>query len=115
MTWPGSALILQAARADGGLHPAVGAGGAPASARLAAHQPERRALECPIGPWATIHPHTKARKKTMIILGLVLFVIGLVAAIPILVTIGLVVAVLGLVLMVLGRSGRPVRGRHHYW
>jgi uncharacterized membrane protein len=68
-----------------------------------------------MGPWATIHPNTKARKKTMIILGLVLFVIGLVAAIPILQTIGLVVAVLGLVLMVLGRSGRPVRGRHHYW
>ena len=50
----------------------------------------------------------------MIILGLLLFVIGLIAAIPILQTVGLVVAGLGLVLMLFGRSGRPV-GRRHYW
>lgn len=51
----------------------------------------------------------------MIILGLVLFVIGLVAGIAILQTVGLLVAALGLILMVLGRSGRPIGGRHHYW
>jgi uncharacterized membrane protein YiaA len=51
----------------------------------------------------------------MIVLGLVLFVIGLIAAIPTLQTIGLVIAALGVVLMVLGRMGRPIRGRHHYW
>jgi membrane-bound ClpP family serine protease len=51
----------------------------------------------------------------MIILGLVLFVIGLLAKIAILETIGLVVLVIGVVLMVLGSTGRAVAGRRHYW
>jgi len=51
----------------------------------------------------------------MIILGLVLMLLGFILAIPILWTIGIVVAVIGLVLMLLGRSGRSVGGRPHYW
>jgi len=51
----------------------------------------------------------------MIILGVVLLVIGLVAAIPILETLGVVLAVVGLALFVLGSMGRPVGGRRHYW
>jgi Family of unknown function (DUF6131) len=51
----------------------------------------------------------------MIILGLVLFVIGLLANISILTTIGIIVAIIGLVLLVLGSVGRPVGGRRHYW
>ncbi|MDA8435126.1 MAG: DUF6131 family protein [Actinomycetales bacterium] len=51
----------------------------------------------------------------MIILGLVLFVIGLLAKIAILETLGLIVLVVGIVLMVLGSTGRAVAGRRHYW
>ncbi len=51
----------------------------------------------------------------MIILGLILMLIGLVAAIPILWSVGIVLALVGLVLLVLGRSGHAVGGRHHYW
>jgi len=51
----------------------------------------------------------------MIILGLVLMLLGFVLSIPILWTVGIVVLIVGLVLMVLGRSGRSVGGRAHYW
>jgi Family of unknown function (DUF6131) len=51
----------------------------------------------------------------MIILGLILLVIGFVAAIPILWTIGIIVLLIGLILMVLGMAGRAVGGRRHYW
>jgi hypothetical protein len=51
----------------------------------------------------------------MIVIGLVLLLLGLVLAIPILTTAGVIVLIIGLVLMLLGRSGRPVRGRAHYW
>jgi uncharacterized membrane protein HdeD (DUF308 family) len=48
-------------------------------------------------------------------LGVVLFVIGLLAHISILTTIGIIVAVIGLVLLVMGSMGRPVGSRRHYW
>lgn len=51
----------------------------------------------------------------MIILGLILLIIGLVAAIPILWTIGVIVLVVGLILALLGTMGRAVGGRRHYW
>jgi len=51
----------------------------------------------------------------MIILGLILLLIGFLAAIPIVWTIGLVVLVVGLVLLLLGAIGRGVGGRRHYW
>lgn len=51
----------------------------------------------------------------MIILGLVLMLLGFVLAIPILWTIGIILAIVGLVLMLLGRGGRQVGGRAHYW
>ena len=51
----------------------------------------------------------------MITLGLILMLIGLIAAIPILWTVGLVLLVVGAVLMLLGRSGRQMGGRAHYW
>ena len=51
----------------------------------------------------------------MIILGLVLLLIGFLAGIPILWTLGLILLVIGLILMVLGRSGRKVGGRAHYF
>ncbi len=51
----------------------------------------------------------------MIILGLVLFIIGLIVPIPLLETIGIVLVVIGLILALLGTMGRAVGGRRHYW
>ena len=51
----------------------------------------------------------------MIILGLILLIIGFVAKIAILWTIGIIVLVVGLILLILGRMGRPVGGRRHYY
>ena len=53
--------------------------------------------------------------KVMIITGLLILLLGLLLNIGVLTTVGLVVAIVGLVLMVLGRSGRTVGGRAHYW
>jgi hypothetical protein len=51
----------------------------------------------------------------MIILGLVLFLIGLLTGIGILETIGIVLMVVGIILFVLGRTGRSVGGRAHWY
>jgi len=51
----------------------------------------------------------------MIIAGLLLMLIGFLVGVPILWTIGIVVAIVGLVLLLVGRSGRRVGGRAHYW
>jgi hypothetical protein len=51
----------------------------------------------------------------MIVLGLVLLLIGAVLGIGILWTIGIILLIVGCVLMLLGRSGRQVGGRAHYW
>ncbi len=51
----------------------------------------------------------------MITLGVILLIIGLVAAIPILWTLGILLVVIGLILAVLGSMGRAIGGRPHYW
>jgi hypothetical protein len=51
----------------------------------------------------------------MIVLGVVLLVIGFIASIPILWTIGLVLVVVGAVLALVGRTGRKVGGRAHWY
>jgi hypothetical protein len=51
----------------------------------------------------------------MFTLGIVLIIIGAVANIPILYSIGVILAVVGAALFVLGRMGRAVGGRRHYW
>ncbi|HEY2657450.1 MAG TPA: DUF6131 family protein [Solirubrobacteraceae bacterium] len=51
----------------------------------------------------------------MIVLGLILLIVGFVASISILWTIGLVLLVVGLILALLGRTGRAVGGRAHYY
>lgn len=51
----------------------------------------------------------------MIVLGVILLIIGFIAAIPILWTIGIVLLIVGLVLEVLGSTGRAVAGRRHYY
>lgn len=57
----------------------------------------------------------KRAQPSVIILGLILLLLGAVLAIPILWTIGIILVVVGLVLMLLGRAGRQVGGRAHYW
>jgi uncharacterized membrane protein HdeD (DUF308 family) len=51
----------------------------------------------------------------MIVLGLILLLVGFVAKISILWTIGIVLIVVGVVLVLLGRTGRKVGGRAHYF
>jgi len=51
----------------------------------------------------------------MIILGLLLLLIGIIAGSGLLWTLGIIVLLLGLVFLVLGRTGRGVGGRPHYW
>jgi len=51
----------------------------------------------------------------MITLGIVLWVIGLVASIAILQTIGIILLVVGVILFALGSTGRAVGGRKHYY
>lgn len=51
----------------------------------------------------------------MIILGAILLILGFLLEIPILWTIGLVLIVVGVVLMILGRAGRAVGGRKHWF
>jgi hypothetical protein len=51
----------------------------------------------------------------MIVLGVILLIIGFLAAIPILWTIGIILVVIGLVLELLGMAGHAVGGRRHYY
>lgn len=51
----------------------------------------------------------------MIVLGLILFLLGLFLGVGILETIGIVLLIVGAVLWILGAVGRPLAGRRHYW
>ena len=51
----------------------------------------------------------------MIILGIILLVAGFLFKIHILWIIGLILLVIGVILMVMGRMGRAVGGRRHYF
>jgi len=51
----------------------------------------------------------------MLVVGVVCLLLGLLLGVPILWTIGVVLLIVGLVLELLGRAGRPVGGRAHYW
>jgi hypothetical protein len=55
------------------------------------------------------------RQGPVIVLGVILLIVGFLASIPILWTIGIIVLVVGLVLALLGRTGRAVGGRAHYY
>lgn len=51
----------------------------------------------------------------MIVLGIILCIIGFLAAIPILWTIGVFLVVVGIILELLGMLGHAVGGRRHYF
>ncbi len=58
---------------------------------------------------------TGARRRTVIILGIILLVVGFLLGIPILWTLGVILVVIGLILVVLGSVGHAVGGRRHYF
>lgn len=55
------------------------------------------------------------QEPPLIILGVILLIIGFIAAIPIIWTIGIIVVVIGAILALLGMTGHAVRGRRHYF
>jgi len=55
------------------------------------------------------------RRLSVITLGVILLIIGLIAKIGILWVIGIVLLVIGLILVLLGTMGRAVGGRRHYF
>lgn len=52
---------------------------------------------------------------TMILLGVILLIIGLLVGVSLLTTIGGVLLAVGVVLWLLGATGRAVGGRRHYF
>jgi hypothetical protein len=72
------------------------------------------------GAWSWRRPGSVAHASSegttfMIILGVVLLVIGFIANISILWTIGIILVVVGAVLALVGRTGRKVGGRAHWY
>lgn len=55
------------------------------------------------------------KQHAMIVLGIILLIIGFVAAIPIVWTIGIIVVLIGLVLAIAGFAGRELGGRRHWY
>ncbi|HEY2205166.1 MAG TPA: DUF6131 family protein [Pseudonocardia sp.] len=51
----------------------------------------------------------------MIVLGVILLILGFIFKISILWTIGIILLVVGAVLFLLGRSGRAIGGRSHWY
>jgi uncharacterized membrane protein HdeD (DUF308 family) len=52
---------------------------------------------------------------SMIVLGLVLLLLGVLFGIAILYTLGVILLIVGVVLMLVGRTGTAFAGRRHYW
>ena len=51
----------------------------------------------------------------MITLGIVLMILSLVTDVLIFKSLGILLIVVGVILVILGKSGRAVGGRNHYW
>jgi hypothetical protein len=73
------------------------------------------------GVWIEIGSGTRPAKirhdweLTMIVVGLILLLLGLLLGSAVLWTVGIVVLLVGAVLWLLGAAGRPLAGRRHYW
>lgn len=55
------------------------------------------------------------RLRLAIIIGIVLLIIGFIAAVPIIWSIGFIVLVIGLVFMIFGALGHAIGGRRHIY
>lgn len=64
--------------------------------------------------WPAVRPPDR-KQHAMIVLGIILLIIGFVAAIPIVWTIGIIVVLIGLVLAIAGFAGRELAGRRHWY
>jgi len=51
----------------------------------------------------------------MIVLGIVLLILGYVFTAPILYTLGIVLLVIGAIFFIMGRAGRTIGGRRHWY
>ena len=51
----------------------------------------------------------------MIVLGVILLILGFVFGIHLLWVLGIILLVIGAILWIMGRAGRPVYGRRHYF
>jgi hypothetical protein len=51
----------------------------------------------------------------MILLGVILMIIGFLAAIPLLWSVGIILVVIGVILALAGMMGHAVGGRRHYY
>jgi fatty acid desaturase len=69
----------------------------------------------PAPPAMTRTTATTCQEPLLIILGVILLIIGFIAAIPIIWTIGIIVVVIGAILALLGMAGHAVGGRRHYF
>lgn len=58
---------------------------------------------------------TRKDDSTVITVGLVLLLLGLLTGIPVLWSLGIIALIVGAVLLLLGSTGRAVGGRRHYW
>ncbi|HEX2026438.1 MAG TPA: DUF6131 family protein [Nitriliruptorales bacterium] len=54
-------------------------------------------------------------RPTMITLGIILLIIGLLTGTGILWSIGVLLVLIGAILWILGAMGRAIGGRRHYW
>ena len=59
--------------------------------------------------------HSTRPEKHLIVLGIILLIIGAIAAIHILWVIGGILLIVGLVLLLLGGTDRAIGGRRHYF
>jgi len=59
--------------------------------------------------------HLAKESQTMIILGLVLLLVGLLTGVGILWSLGVLLIIIGAILWILGAAGREVGGRRHYY
>jgi hypothetical protein len=64
---------------------------------------------------ATLEGTLSWKGENMIILGAILMILGFVFGINVLWVIGLILLIIGLVLLLLGRGGRQIGGRAHYY
>jgi len=87
-----------------------------AAAVLRSDTPDQRRAGEATPPYDHTRPSTRTGKGAdVIILGVILLVLGLILNIQILYILGAILAIAGVVLLVLGRSGRALGGRRHWF
>ena len=97
------------------LVPLRGAGGVSRNGVVRLLYPAYLVCKHQLGAGSCFKLGNMGNRPDMIVLGLVFLLLGAVLGIGILWTLGVILLVVGCVLFILGRSGRRVGGRAHYW